>query len=94
MIKVETLDKLKEYTLAGISDYVILLNDNLRSSKKINYDGKTWSIFNYIDGSKGKCNTNFIEAIDKGALYIDLDEKEFNEILDLYNKENELHDNK
>jgi len=49
-----------------------------RSSKHIYYDGNLWYIYNAIDDSEQtlttrelKRDTNIIEAIEKGSLYLD-----------------------
>ena len=79
MKKIETLEELKVLASEGMIDCFIMFNGGLRSSKQIEYDidRDEWYIFNEIDGEEQYLNTkdleeetNIIEALSKGALYL------------------------
>ena len=79
MKKIETLEELKVLASEDMIDCFIMFNGGLRSSKQIEYDidRDEWYIFNEIDGEEQYLNTkdleeetNIIEALSKGALYL------------------------
>ena len=79
MKKIETLEELKVLASEDMIDCFIMFNGGLRSSKQIEYDidRDEWFIFNEIDGEDQYLNTkdleeetNIIEALSKGALYL------------------------
>ena len=80
MKKIETLEELKVLASQnGMIDCFIRFNGGLRSSKQIEYDidRDEWYIFNEIDGEEQYLNTkeledetNIIEALNKGSLYL------------------------
>jgi hypothetical protein len=74
MQKVNSINELKQ--LEGeCSDFFILLNFGLRSSKTISFDGEFFYVFNDIDGSETALteielkNSIIGEAISKGSFY-------------------------
>ena len=79
MKKIETLEELKTLASEDMIDCFIMFNGGLRSSKQIEYDidRDEWYIFNEIDGEEQYLNTkeledetNIIEALNKGSLYL------------------------
>jgi hypothetical protein len=79
MKRIEDLEELKNIATAQPTEVFIQLNFGLRSSKNIEYDADadSWLIYNYIDDTEQmltskqlKEDTNIIEALDKGALYL------------------------
>ena len=81
MKKINSIEELKEESKDG-AEFFILLNGNLRSSKRIWYDedAKHFEVINYIDDSEQALSeeeimdekfTNIGEAMKKGALFKD-----------------------
>lgn len=78
--RIKNLEQLRELAkeVDGVECY-IQLNFGLRSSKQISYNGgdELWTVYNENDDSEQTCtdetletDTNIIEALDKGALYM------------------------
>lgn len=76
---IKDLEQLRE--LANNSEGVevfIALQGGLRSSKTIYYSDKLWTVYNHIDDSEDeglkdgqlKTETNIVDALEKGALYL------------------------
>lgn len=78
-LKVESTENLKELLRAGNTEFFIMLNGGLRSSKIITMskDEQTFCIENEIDGSEEELSeseiwffSNIGKAIDKGAFFM------------------------
>lgn len=74
MKKVNSINELKQLD-GECSDFFILLNFGLKSSKTISFDGEFFYVFNDIDGSEVALtetelkNSIIGEAINKGSFY-------------------------
>lgn len=77
MRKVKDLKELRKLCRKEDGEDFFISFGIARSSKHISYDGNFWYIYNEIDDSEQtlttrelKRETNLIEALDKGALYM------------------------
>lgn len=79
--QIKSLAQLKKTLKSGDGkDFFILLNYGGRSSKWVSFDGKTFYVINFIDGSEQELTpeelmdeklTNIGRAIKKGAFYLE-----------------------
>lgn len=77
MRKIKDLKELKKLCRKDGGEEFFISLGIARSSKHINYDGNFWYVYNEIDDSEQtlttrelKRDTNIIEALEKGALYM------------------------
>lgn len=77
MKQIQSLQELKDLSSGEGNDFCIALNFGLRSSKRLQYDDNQWYVYNEIDDTEQvlddnglKTDTNIIEALDKGALFL------------------------
>lgn len=74
MQKLTTIDQLKS-ACEETSEFFVMLNSGIRSSKNISWDGETFYLIHEIDDSEEELteaelmNTIIGEAISKGAFY-------------------------
>lgn len=77
MKQIQSLQELKDLSSGEGNDFCITFNFRLCSNKRLQYDDNQWYVYNEIDDTEQvlddnglKTNTNIIDALDKGALFL------------------------